>query len=253
MAAFLQRHDSGSEVALRAGAGSRSEADRGPRAAGGWSSGAREIFQEAIRQSSRSWPPRILTTRASATRSIAGSANASYTSACGWRSATPSRCRSRARRMPSSPRRRSSRWTARTGASARCSARSRRVGAGGALHAASSSATSRARRRGPRRPTTASFACRCAARGKRRRTGSRAGPRVRARAGALARRAQSAHLAQRRAGLGARARRSRLGESHVRQGRQDAVAAAAGRAVREVKRRRGAACLCDERASPRAG
>ncbi len=108
MAAFLQRHDAEAKSHLRAGAGSRSEADRGPRATGDGHQ-APGGFSGSDSPVSRSWPPRILTTRASATRSIAGSANASYMSACVSRSATSSPCRSRALRMPSWPRRRSSR------------------------------------------------------------------------------------------------------------------------------------------------
>ena len=95
-----------SEVALRA-ASCSIPADRRPPATGDGRQAPGD-FQEAIRQP-RSSPPRILSTRTSARRSLAGSASASYTSACASRWATSSPCRSKVLRMPSWPRRRSSR------------------------------------------------------------------------------------------------------------------------------------------------
>jgi tetratricopeptide (TPR) repeat protein len=56
-----------------------------------------------------------------------GSAKSVSTRACSWRSAPTSRCRSKVRPKPRSPPKRSKCWTARTGASARCSARFRSI------------------------------------------------------------------------------------------------------------------------------
>ena len=99
-----------------------------------------------------------------ATRSSAGSASSNCTSACGSPSAITSPSRSRGAKTPTWRRRRSNRSTARSGASATCSAHSRPSRFRWCCTAASSFATSPARRRGRPPRTTARSACRCAAR-----------------------------------------------------------------------------------------
>ena len=195
----------------RTGARSRSEADARARAAGAGRTSARAICRKRF-ASTKSSPAKCRTMRACATRSIAGSASAICTSACGSRSAITSPSRSKARRMRRWRRKRSNRSNSAfwricdvfgafppksipvvlySGEQFRDITRSPQVGRGG-VRRHHSRADARRRREG---------------RGSR----SRARARVLARADSIDGDARPADLAERRTGVRARERRPRLG------------------------------------------